>query len=346
METLQQIGIFDKDRKFVAYKYSHALVPLGILVFYVVIYHILSFTLIVPKLAFAETADRFRRRSAANFWRLANYMLKLNCVKIEITGDELEVDSAVLLSNHRSIADYIVISALAQSLEDKGRPEIDLVSVKFFSWFSLWGLPNLNVFNNILSCDENWELDTSTTYNTFNPSVVSTKPEWISVFPEVNIWSAENNELLNELNEKYYLPKLQNVLYPRFSSTFNVINGLYKSSFSKLYDITILYYKKKAADPQKIVKMSQTETAIQLESSGEPDEMVRTTLFDSPSLLQVLGEYPSSFVVRVHVKLKALPRIPLKRKKLEKWLEKEWVEKDKLLEQLQTTILTNHLKEK
>lgn len=124
----------------------------------------------------------------------------------------------------------------------------------------------------------------------------SDQPEWVILFPEVNIFTPATSYVQTLQSDRYYLPRLAELLYPRFSGLFNAVTSLNISTevkFTKLYDITIKY-----------------ESHVSL-----------VTIF--------LGKRPIH--VRLHVKGRSLNRFPQKRAKMEKWLEKVWIEKEKQL---------------
>lgn len=156
-----------------------------------------------------------------------------------------------------------------------------------------------------MKCDENWELEKGLSFCLFEKVITSKIPEWIVIFPEVNIWTEEGANLQGRQSEKYYLPNLRHTLYPRFSAFYNAISSIrifnnYK--FTKLYDLSIYY---------EVQNKSDKETIL-------------------PSLIDIFAnEYP--ITINVDIKSKSLVRVPAKRHKLEKWLEKVWCEKDKHL---------------
>ncbi|GME69100.1 unnamed protein product [[Candida] boidinii] len=199
--------------------------------------------------------------------------------------------------------------------------------IKFFTWFSIWSIPNFKLMKNILLVDENWELSTNLNFEIFNELIKLTKlaksdlnlqnmkPIWLILFPEVNIFSKRDYYLQSELIEKYYLPKLNNLLYPRYSGIYNTIKALNYSNFSKLLDITIIYYR--------INKQN-----------GD-------LIFQSPNLIEILfNNLPNGYKynVLINVREKNLNKISDKRAKLEKWLERRWVKKDTIIENLKKDI--------
>lgn len=143
-------------------------------------------------------------------------------------------------------------------------------------------------------CDENWELSRPWAEDVFKRVNLSQAPEWVVLFPEVNIITPTTTYLQNLQSDRYYLPRFSDVLYPRYLGLYNATTALSLESslkFVRLYDVTINY--------------DYPITLLSVFSSGDPIE------------------------VSIHVKEKTVARIPQKRTKMEKWLEKTWIEKEK-----------------
>lgn len=165
---------------------------------------------------------------------------------------------------------------------------------------------------NLARSDENWELEDSLCKLMFKPILESNHPEWIALFPEVNICTQEINLLHNMQSQKYFLPVFENVLYPRFSGFYNVIFTLQSSprTFTRLYDVTVWYTREKKMGSDELIDLKEQ--------------------FRPPTLLECFAS-KSKITVQIHVKSKLLSSIPVKRSKIEKWLEKSWVDKDQRL---------------
>lgn len=149
----------------------------------------------------------------------------------------------------------------------------------------------------MLKCDENWELHKLWADLIFRRVMSSDTPEWVILFPEVNIKTPTVTFFQKAQSKRYYLPEFENILYPRFSGLHSAVDSLCRtpeSKFETLYDITIRY---------------------------EPAP---------PNLMQFFAA-SRPIIVNVHVIAKPLSRVPHKRSKLEKWLENAWIDKDKLL---------------
>ncbi|ODQ81276.1 hypothetical protein BABINDRAFT_160646 [Babjeviella inositovora NRRL Y-12698] len=290
-----------------------------------------------------------------------------NEVKIVVTGDEMEIDLALIVCNHASLADHLVMAHVARVTAQKGYDNkqgsiksLILPRINFFTWFSLWQIPSVRVFGKMLKSDENWELDDTLSNQLFSKVSTNAHPEWVILFPEVNIWTKEDAYLQQRQSEMYFTPVFQNLLYPRFSALANALSALKmnNSLFSKYYDVTIVYYRPRilhaASDAQSpsfltgalssfpvtstlLGASAQASGTVKTEAPGGSFEIINEESFDPPSLLEIFSKKPSNLLVRVHVKSRLLSRVPTKRKKLEKWLENSWKEKDKLIDEMKET---------
>lgn len=328
-----------------------------------------AFELTVPSARYL-----MKRHLESGFWTLCIYLLELNEIKVNIIGDSLENENALIISNHRSIIDHVIFPFLSRTVLDEELIEVPtpkgnlntsekkkgarkdsfkkeikkgskirfkllsneekilaknlstmlIPKINFFTWYEIWCVPTPNYFKHISQADENWELDGETLVSIFqdyldSPGTNST--QWLTLFPEVNIFTEKDSRMQNISGERHYLPQFQKVLYPRFGGFANAIGGLYKTKYTRLYDITTIYY----------TRNKITGAIVD---------------FKPPSLLGILGVKDNYIetVIFVHVAGKFLNRVPLKRNKLEKYLENRWIKKDKLIEKLERRILHENVK--
>lgn len=197
------------------------------------------------------------------------------------------------MANHQSLVDFLVVLLLKHN-EQVSVP----VQVNFFSWFNLWRVPTIKTIYHMIKCDENWELSQSWTTQIFGRVVESAKPEWVVLFPEVNIHSPVTAYLQRLQSERYGLPYFDHVLYPRYSGILNAITAVNTASdkFRRFYDLSISY------------------------------DLPRT-------LVGLFASKP----VRATVRVRSWPisKVPRRRKRLEKFIESIWVAKENALEKLQ-----------
>lgn len=216
---------------------------------------------------------------------------------MRVSGDPLLPQSALVLSNHRSLADHLIIAWLARSTRTHKNVQKweTIPQVNFFTWFSLWRIPSARTLAHIFNSDENWDLLRGHADLLFAKMYQSlTRPAWVVVFPEVNIWTPSAAHLQQAQAHQYFLPFLEHVLYPRFAAPFTAVSQLapsrHSSSFESLYHITISY-----SAPTKLLSVFSSTVPIE---------------------------------VHVHVRTEPLAKVPRKRHKFDKWLECTWVQKD------------------
>ena len=237
--------------------------------------------------------NKFHRFLVQLYWEAALMLVHLNHVRFKISGDKLAALSAVIMLNHQLLADHLVVQYLARMASISPKP-----AVNFFSWYSLWSVPSLRLALNIAACDENWELSKAMSTALFGLVMTSESPEWIVVFPEVNIWTPTLAYLQRLQSLHFFLPQFDNLLYPRFSALYNALTlakTMGGGKFATLYDVTVLY--------------------------DGPNAPTLTRFFSSLEPI----------LVNVHVKAHALTDVPVRRKRLEGWVEKQWLEKDRRL---------------
>lgn len=225
------------------------------------------------------------------FWQCVSVFVQFNNVSFEILGDLPDKVSALVICNHLSLADYYFLRVLGSTAS---------ANVNFFTWYTLWRVPTPKVWGNMVCCDENWELSTLMCRSVFRKVLLSNSPEWIVIFPEVNIWSQMAAYLQRLQSQRYCLPFFDHVLYPRFSGLVNAVQtvGTTKEpKFETLYDVTVSY-------------------------SPRP-----------PSLIELFAS-SEKFSVSLHVAAIPLLRLPQRRAKLERWVERTWEGKDRRLRQL------------
>lgn len=246
-------------------------------------------------------------------------------MKFRIFGDTTDSTPAVVISNHASFADCFVIQYLSRIsvLGDQFNPlqpreQFSLPIINFFSWFLVWRVPTLKILLHMLKCDENWELDEKSLSFVFSRLMRSKFCEWVVLFPEVNIWSPTGSALQKQVSEKYYLPKFNHLLYPRFSAFYNIITALQQFEshpYLNLYDVTIVYYR-------------------------QTDRNGGTKNYTPPRLLDIFASSEPITVV-IYVKIRPVSRIPAQRKKLEKYLEHLWQHKEKIITELKSEVPDN-----
>jgi len=256
---------------------------------------------------------------AQRFWTSLIYLINKRKIKIIVNGLDLkdkaqlnnQLKNSVVISNHRSLFDFILIYYLKNLVEKTTNDQIEL---SFLNWNSLWKVPSIKTVVEFFKNDENWTLVPLVLENKLTSLIRNFRNNWIVHFPEVNVFTEHNLYLQNQQVEKFYLPKLNNSLYPRFNNFINlidVINVHQACPIQNLIDLSIVYY-----NPVKNV-------------------------FKNPSLFEILTLKQPYFIINIDVKVKPINKLPTKQRKLEKWLENDWCEKDKTIEMMQKQLKIN-----
>lgn len=234
--------------------------------------------------------------------QIALLMQKYSKFEILVSGDKMDSESAIIIANHASLLDHVVLAHLAKHETDD---TMSKPRVSFFTWFSLWTLPSTRTIRNMAKLDENWELSLNAGVQIFKSVLNSSVNDWIILFPEVNVFNSESKSRQDYLGNKYFLPKLNHLLYPRTQSVFSIssaLSGDYK--FSKMYDVTICYFARNKDSTVSLI---------------------------NPTLLDLFAAKSETLVV-VHVKQRSIKKLKYKRPRLERWLEKVWLEKDAVIQ--------------
>lgn len=155
--------------------------------------------------------------------------------KLELFDEEGGLKTTLLLANHRSINDYILINYLIQKCDEQtllpekkreilkkfwsdGRSPIP--KLNFITWGKIVNFPHLSLMKNILIKDENAFVIPSK----IKDHLTNSGNQVLTIFPEVNVMTTELSIVQRKLNQDYpFVAKFYNVLYPRFRSFISTI---------------------------------------------------------------------------------------------------------------------------
>lgn len=244
----------------------------------------------------------------------------------------------------------------------------DKIRFDFLSWGTIYNLPTWKLFKNIILKDEN----VATSSDNLMESIQTKKERVFILFPEVNILTTELAIIQRKLNQDYYpfVNKYYNVLSPRFKQFINTLTGfkevvnssLNQDRFSDkffsrrkrniqedkeitsqnklilfnkfLYDITIVYY------TPKLVSNGHNHDSGNLKViNGIQIEEINPSffkLFQSKNCNDTSIE-PIIIVIDIRKHLVA-PLLLMSDKKLEKWIELQWVRKESLINNLHSEV--------
>lgn len=320
MELLAHFGIYPVPQELSLFNFLKGYFLIWIFLNFIVLNGILSLHLKLAGFFISEsTVVRIKESVVQGFWGTLIYLINKRKIKIIVGGLDLndgvklnnQLKNSIIISNHRSLFDFILIYYLKSLVEKKTNDQIKL---SFFNWNLLWRVPTIKNIVELLRNDENWRLDLLLLESKISNLTKYFKNNWVVHFPEVNIFTERNLYLQNQQVDQFYLPKLDKLLYPRFdnfSNIISVVNSNQNSSIQNIIDLTILYY-----------------------------NPIKNT-FSSPSLLEILSLKQPYFIISIDVKVKPIYKLPTKQRKLEKWLENLWCEKDKTIELMQKQLKIN-----
>ncbi|EDO16413.1 hypothetical protein Kpol_1030p23 [Vanderwaltozyma polyspora DSM 70294] len=161
-------------------------------------------------------------------------------LKIFVTGDSETLElfdeggqmTTLLLSNHRSLNDFALISYLVQNTHivklNRRRflnnlrmiDKMNFPRVNFISWGKIFNSPDVSLLKSILINDENITI----TNRNIKEHLVKNGNQVLVLFPEVNILTTELSIVQRKLNQEYtFVAKFYNVLYPRFKNFVETI---------------------------------------------------------------------------------------------------------------------------
>lgn len=154
---------------------------------------------------------------------------------LNLYDENNRVMTTLLISNHRSINDYVLINYLLQhsgynsiSFANKreilknfwSTGELSFPRLKFLTWGKVVNFPHLSLIKNILIKDEN----SFVMPKEIKQHLSKDGNEVVTIFPEVNILTTELSIVQRKLNQDYsFVAKFYNVLYPRFKSFISVV---------------------------------------------------------------------------------------------------------------------------
>ncbi|KAL3229224.1 Protein MUM3 [Nakaseomyces bracarensis] len=165
-----------------------------------------------------------------------NVILKSGSADLNLYDDEFNFMTTLLISNHRSLVDYVVLqylikNSMGNSHSRWGKFEIiskyyrskklEGMRLQYLSWGQIVKFPNLLFGIHLLSTDENNPVNTEDIEyllkNSYNQTII--------LFPEVNIMTTELSIVQRTLNSnKSFTTQFRNVLNPRFKAFVNTID--------------------------------------------------------------------------------------------------------------------------
>ncbi|XXG93988.1 hypothetical protein Hte_000239 [Hypoxylon texense] len=267
----------------------------------------LSFLLLV-KIFAPDLVYRLSSRIAYSVWKWIQVIFEgYNGAQITFSGDRLPMrESAVVVSNHVTWADFYMIQALALRSGMLGQcrwfAKIQLRWVPFLGW-GLWamGMPMVS---------RNWMRDKRELQRVFSGIVRRKWPTWLISFSEATRFTPEKYSESTIWCKQNGRPQPLHLLYPRTKGFVTTVQHLRKAPHVKaVYDFTIVYQHKDRFH-------------------------VAPSMWDTMKLPDISNTQGYRF--HVHARRFPLEDLPYTDEELAKWLEQRWVEKGEWLDALKS----------
>lgn len=222
--------------------------------------------------------------------------------KITFSGDRPPAnESALIISNHTSWADFYPIHAVAIR---RGM----LHRCRYFAKDSLKWLPFFGwamILTGMIMVKRNWTQDSGKINAAFATLRKEKRPVWLVSYLEGTRITAKKLAESKKFAESRNKPVLNNVLYPRTKGFVASVQGLRGSHVKHVYDFTLAYEGK--------------------EGFQAPPDLIK--IYATPKI-------SPPYKYHVHVRRFAIEDLPSDDAGLHKWVEKLFVEKDEILQGL------------
>lgn len=232
-------------------------------------------------------------------WKLCDQAFLLTGAKIRVFGAESikEGESAFIISNHKSMADFFLVQSVAIQKNMIGYCRYYAKdSVKWIPFFG-WGMWLMNM----IMLRRDWSTDRHRIYQSFKFYTKHKLPLWLISYSEGSRFSFELIKESQDYSNRTGKPVLNHVILPRTRGFIVSIKEL-RGYVTALYDFTLIYSKK------------------------DPDVV--------PSLFDYLTANLSNFNLEVHIRRFSIEDLPHTDSELSEFLHKRFQEKDKFLESI------------
>lgn len=311
----------------------------------------------------------WRNQVESSYWKkLFNKSIKnTNAhIRLVITGDldtEGNADLGNLrfvLSNHRSIFDYILLQYIFQN------KQIDKVSPNYMlTWGRLVKIPGIRTMINIFKKNENYKIKSSKVLDKYDNNTP------VILFPEVNVMTKEVKIIHDKLCVQEGTRIFKETLSPRYDSFLKLVGVVSKSENIEneyFFNVTLTYYKLEAIPVEEsthICLAHKKETSLadlrnplnwyksvlnfnqikqaKIDSKKQTGKCKYQLLQIIPSLFECFYAFNRTekqpLIIRVHIE--KIPMLLLKdksKKKLELFLENKFAAKDDIINQFESSL--------
>jgi 1-acyl-sn-glycerol-3-phosphate acyltransferase len=246
---------------------------------------------------------RFRHYSNSfmvqSIWKFCNFAFRLTGGKIKVFGAEniKDGESAFIISNHKSMADFFLIHQIAIQKNMIGYCRYFAKdSVKWIPFFG-WGIWLMNM----IMLRRDWSEDHQRIYQSFKFYTKHKLPLWLISYSEGSRLSPKKIKESQDYSNKTGKPVLDHVLLPRTRGFVVSIKEL-RNHITALYDITLIFSRK------------------------NPDTV--------PSLFDYFSANLSNYDLEIYIKRFPIEDLPFMDSELSGFLHQRFQEKDKFIEKI------------
>lgn len=228
---------------------------------------------------------------------------------VEIKEDSSTVinprENCVVICNHQSLLDHFALNYLSTTCQ------LD-ASCFFYAYKHCSRLLSNRSLLSLFFKKYNWIVPKEYLPEVFAPVLESPSRnyggKWVCLFPEVQMFTQTDLHSQRQVCISNGCKPLSNILYPRYNSFFDCVEFLRDCDFTSILDVTISYF-----------------------NIRDPDNVYRGV----PTYLDIILGIQNWKVI-INVKKIPMSSISYKEKRVTRWLEKQWYEKDSRITEMKT----------
>ncbi|CAG9767735.1 unnamed protein product [Ceutorhynchus assimilis] len=268
-----------------------------------------GYLLFVPLIWLQILTPKFHRKIldfVVNSWQyyITTLLLRQNC-QVQVTGDPINSDEvSLIISNHRTRVDWNFLwPVMYHAVQGKNRW---WYSTKFVLKKSIKNVPIAGWVMQMamyIFINRNWEEDKKLLNNYIDYVAEMAYKHILILFPEGTDLTPKTKQSSDKFADANGLPKYKHVLHPRCTGFVYLVDEMRKNKcLDAVYDVTLIY----------------------------PDDCPQTE-----EELFVQGKIPQK--VMAHLVRYPVPLLPDTQDELKQFLEKRWLEKEKVIEEFTKT---------
>ncbi|AQZ09724.1 MUM3 (YOR298W) [Zygosaccharomyces parabailii] len=238
---------------------------------------------------------------------------------LELFNKKKELKTTLLLANHRSLTDYMLINYLVQNSDKEtfeypnkkyvlkkfwNEGKWPIPKLNFVSWGKIMNFPYLSLLRSIVMEDENVFVQP----RRIKDHLQKDGNQVLAIFPEVNIMTTELAIVQRKLNQDYpFVARFYNVLYPRFKNFVSIvkcfahISKVKRRPHNAFFDHAKLFFEngmdklifKTTCNGRRGLEEQQAHAAMIVGLPNSPDHVEMTLSDGSPQPVEIAAANPN-----------------------------------------------------